>query len=459
MADAVVPGCCYKALSPVEATVIHYFRAPYSGGEKVRLPAGLVFEVAEHIVEDAEAVYAVPVPYEDWEEGFAPFVKDTLRYDGYSLTLSKKDILERCEGARKTPVPPESLSRRNAIAGCIRGTAVGDALGLAFEGMSSRRIARMAGNRLRHRLLFGYGMLSDDTEHTCMAAQALIRSGGDPDTFRRQLARRMRWWLLALPAGIGLGTLRALVKLWLGFSPEKSGVRSAGNGPMMRSAVLGVFMGHDPERLQELVRINTRITHTDPRAERAAQIVARLAWCNATDHDVTPQTITRELQAWLDEDEELAGVVEQAAQSAAAGDRARDFCQRQHMKKGVSGYCYSTLKVVLQIWLRHPRGYEAGIDEAIRCGGDTDTVAAILSGIIGAGCGEESIPEDWKQRIRDWPRTRGWIDGVIRQLAWTDLTGLRRDTDALLLPFTLARNLAFMVLVLAHGFRRLLPPY
>ena len=459
MAEVIRPEGCYQATDCFATSVIYHFRAPFSEGQKIKVPEGLVFMLDSLVVEEARSVYATPVPADAWEEVFAPDMKHVSRYDGYSLVVDKADILNHCIDSEKTPVLPEALSNLDACAGCIWGTAVGDALGLAFEGMSPRRIARLTGSRLTHRLLFGYGMLSDDTEHTCMVAQTLIRAGNDPDKFQSGLAWRMRWWLLALPAGIGLGTLRALIKLWLGISPDRSGVNSAGNGPMMRSALLGVHLGNQPDLLKQFVCINTRITHRDPRAERAAQIIAWAAGCNATHQTVTPDTITTQLNEWLQEDEELAALVAQVVESARAGDSAMDFCRQQNMGKGVSGYCYNTLKVVLQIWLRHPRDFEAGITEAIRCGGDTDTVAAILGGIIGAGCGVENIPEEWKNRIRDWPRSPRWINEVIRQLADTRLVNLPRHPDALFLPFTLTRNLLFMVLVLAHGFRRLLPPY
>jgi hypothetical protein len=48
---------------------------------------------------------------------------------------------------------------------------------------------------------------------------------------------------------------------------------------------------------------------------------------------------------------------------------------------------------------------------------------------------------------------------LARDLAYTRVSGLARSTVAAFYPFTLLRNLAFMVLVLLHGFRRLLPPY
>jgi ADP-ribosyl-[dinitrogen reductase] hydrolase len=86
-------------------------------------------------------------------------------------------------------------------------------------------------------------MISDDTEHCCMIAQALIVSAGEPDRFSQSFARRLRWWLLSFPPAIGWATLRALLKLWAGFPPEKSGVFSASNGPAMRSAILEYATG------------------------------------------------------------------------------------------------------------------------------------------------------------------------------------------------------------------------
>ena len=39
----------------------------------------------------------------------------------------------------------------------------------------------------------------------------------------------MRWWLLGLPAGIGMATLKGILKLWL-FVPRRwQGAYSAGN--------------------------------------------------------------------------------------------------------------------------------------------------------------------------------------------------------------------------------------
>jgi ADP-ribosyl-[dinitrogen reductase] hydrolase len=82
---------------------------------------------------------------------------------------------------------------RWAIVGCLLGTAVGDALGLPYEGLTRDRQQVLYPVIDRHQLVFGKGMISDDTEHTCFVAQALIASAGNVDKFRDEENRR---WIL-----------------------------------------------------------------------------------------------------------------------------------------------------------------------------------------------------------------------------------------------------------------------
>jgi ADP-ribosylglycohydrolase len=42
------------------------------------------------------------------------------------------------------------------IVGCILGTAVGDAIGLPYEGLSRRRAAKLLGQPDRHRFFYGH---------------------------------------------------------------------------------------------------------------------------------------------------------------------------------------------------------------------------------------------------------------------------------------------------------------
>jgi ADP-ribosylglycohydrolase len=304
-------------------------------------------------------------------------------------------------------------------------------------------------------------MISDDTEHSCMTAQALIVSAGEPDQFSQSLAWRLRWWLLSLPPAIGLATLRSLFKLWSGFPPDKSGVFSAGNGPAMRSAILGVCYGGELPRLRKLVKVSSRITHTDPKAEWAALAVAVAAHMSSSGK-ATPQEFLTTFRNALGEDaervEEFLYLLDRAARSATLGESTEYFAESLGLKAGVSGYSYHTVPVALQTWLRQPDDFSAVLN-AIRCGGDTDTVAAIVGGIIGARVGKAGIPPQWLQRIWEWPRSTAWIEQVGERLTQVCATGIPQQALSLPVWALPLRNIGFTAALLAHGLRRLFPPY
>jgi len=348
----------------------------------------------------------------------------------------------------------------NTIEGCTVGTAVGDAIGLPYEGLSRERIRKFVSKPLSHRFFFGKGMVSDDTEHTCMVAQALLAAGGDPEVFEKQLAKRLRWWLLGLPAGVGFATLRSILKLWLGVPRDKQGVWSAGNGPAMRSAIIGVYANDNEERLTELVTNSTLLTHRDPKALKGALIVARFSAYNASnevfDGDDCIKAIVSSLET---EDDELRELVYKAIASAKDKEDADEFCKALNLRNGVTGYIYHTLPVVLQIALRYPRDFESAITEAVLCGGDTDTVAAIVGGMVGAGCGIEGMPKEWVDGIMEWPRSVSWMKNLSCELAKSKENNKKAKPVHLNIPGVMLRNVFFMLWVLLHGFRRLLPPY
>ena len=215
----------------------------------------------------------------------------------------------------------ESGPLAHALVGSMLGTAVGDALGLACEGLSPRRQAKIYPSLERYGFLFGIGMISDDTEHTVMVAQALFVSGGDETRFARDFAWRLKGWLLALPAGIGMATGRAIIKLLLFIPPKWSGVKSAGNGPAMRAAVLGVAWGDDPAKLASLNRISARITHRDERAEHGALTVAIAAHLSATSKaQLLPQQFVDAMVARLPADSAALAAIRSVAASIARNE-------------------------------------------------------------------------------------------------------------------------------------------
>lgn len=339
-----------------------------------------------------------------------------------------------------------------SIGGCLLGTALGDAIGLPAEGLSRRRQHRVLGELEGHRFFFGRGMVSDDTEHTCLVAEALIRSAGEPDAFERYLSAGLRWWLAGLPAGVGFATLRAVIRLWFGISSKSSGVFSAGNGPAMRSALIGAFCGEDRSRMRALVQSSTRLTHTDPKAEWAAFAVA-LAATMPADGQAFQSALA---EALGDGAAEFLALTDAALRSAGRGETTEHFADLLGLHHGVSGYCFHTVPVALHAWLRHPNDFRAAVPAAVRCGGDTDTTGAITGAIVGSTVGEAGLPNDWLGGLVEWPRTVARMRLLASQLAER---GRVEHFTSIPFAHTLLRNAFFTLVVIVHILRRMLPPY
>jgi ADP-ribosylglycohydrolase len=346
------------------------------------------------------------------------------------------------------------------FSGCLLGTAVGDALGLPCEGLTPRRQKKLFPNIRSYHLLLGRGMVSDDTDHACLTAQALLSSGDDAKAFEKFLARELKMWLATLPAGVGFATLRAVVRLWLGVHRSRSGVFSAGNGPAMRAPIIGIYCTiHRPALLRLFVNASTHITHTDPKAEYGAFAVALAAALALEGEDVEPDDYLKRLQVQLGPDaREFTELMAMATVSAKFGQTSEAFCSDMGLESGISGYTYHTVPAVIQTWLRHQSDLAGAVEEIIRCGGDTDTTAAIVGGIIGARVGTDGIPPEWINGLFSWPHTASWIEELGRRL-FLFAHGLPSGRMPRYPAGLVLRNLLLFAVVLVHGFRRLFPPY
>jgi len=122
-------------------------------------------------------------------------------------------------------------------------------------------------------------------------------------------------------------------------------------------------------------------------------------------------------------------------------------------------YGYHTVPVAIHACLRNVGDFRSVITEIVSCGGDADTTSAIVGGIIGSGVGKEGIPCEWLDNLCEWPRTTRWMQRLARQVGQsrseqTPLQPLRLSAYGVLL-----RNLLFLIVVLFHAVRRLLPRY
>ena len=275
-----------------------------------------------------------------------------------------------------------------------------------------------------------------------------------------ELARRLRWWLVRIPAGIGLATLRSILKLWVGFSPERSGVHSAGNGPCMRSPVLGAAI-NDWSKVGQFVAASTGITHCDPKATSGALAVALASHLASRNSLVSGEEFLTHYRKNVSgsADEEMAALIGQAVMSAGSGSSTSQFAVELGLQNGVTGYVMHTVPVVIHAWLQNSSDFRKAVTAVIQCGGDTDTTAAIVGAIVGSRVGKAGIPAEWLDSHREWPQSLRWIESLGNDLYDVLAHGVSRMPPTLPTGALLARNVLFASIVLAHGFRRLLPPY
>ncbi len=354
------------------------------------------------------------------------------------------------------------LVRASALQGALLGVALGDALGLPYEKLNPRRALRLYPEPLRPRLVGRRAWVSDDAEMALMTARVLAASGGEPGCFENLLAQELRIWLATLPAGVGLATARACLKLWLGMPPARSGVFSAGSAPAIRGLVLGTALAGQPQRWQVLCQSATRITHTDDRALHGTLVAAALAERATLGHR-QPLLGDAILQALSQlpslEGTALFRLILQAVESATRGEPTEQFVRSQGWSRGVSGFVYHTVPVALHAWLMHPASFAEALRAVIRCGGDTDTIGALLGGWMGSHLGEIAFPEEWLAGLKDPICSREPIIALSARVVSAIGKGTAVPVARPFYGLRLGRNLVFLLIVLMHGFRRLLPPY
>ena len=236
--------------------------------------------------------------------------------------------------------------------------------------------------------------------HTCMVAESLCQCPQDADAFARCLARRLRWWLLGVPAGIGFATLRAILYLWLGFSPQRSGVFSAGNGPAMRSAISLVLAFDDLAPAGTASSIRPRSSRIPiPRRTCGALAVALAAeWVRKPRAGLPPVDFCRQhrsLPGYSRSDECDALIA--AGRSRVWPSGASNANRLRKRSVPAHAGCPATYTAPFQLcstscWLTRPRDFRKAVSAVVRCGGDTDTTGAIVGAIVGSAVGRAGLP-------------------------------------------------------------------
>ena len=304
-------------------------------------------------------------------------------------------------------------AQRDRASGVLLGQAAGDALGVPYEFGQPPNLgepAEMLGGGLGG---FEPGEWSDDTA-MAMCIADVTAAGYDPATPEGldAIARNFLVWMADDPADVGIQTsavLRATFASLLadGGTPGPTMTReaqvyatehphSAGNGALMRTAVVALAALDDRHRAAQAARRVAALTHADPiagdscvlwtEAVRVAVLEARLDVTAGL--DLVPVSRRDGWAAWLEE-----------ARTAATGELPGG-------RFNPNGWTVTALQAATAAVLGTPEdGPETlarALHAAVRIGNDTDTVAAIAGGLLGARWGASAVPAQWCEDVHGW---------------------------------------------------------
>jgi len=277
----------------------------------------------------------------------------------------------------------------------LTGLAIGDALGMPFETESplSSRLASWTGDYQAssfHRLK--PGQFTDDTQMSLAVAEAILENKFyDPGvTAKKYLA----WFTSGDCRGIGNNTRLAMQNLAKGKEWHTSGIEEAqGNGTAMRATPIGAHQNRGAERLRAAAhwaRVDSAITHKSDEAKEGSAAMAV-----ATSHLCSGGRKADFLTTVLEHTEKsrLRYAVEDLYRAIRRGDSLGDFLKtREWLLSGVSAHVVQSVPAAFTVFL-YSENFEETVKNAIKLGGDTDTIAAMAGALAGSLYGIEGIPE------------------------------------------------------------------
>jgi ADP-ribosylglycohydrolase len=321
-------------------------------------------------------------------------------------------------------------------AGVLLGQACGDALGVPYEfgtPPSGDELAEMRGGGLGP---YQPGEWSDDTQMAlCIAQVSAIGANLTLEKTLDEVAERFLDWGTQGASDIGIQTRAVLAAARSATGPASQRLReaaaayasthphSAGNGALMRTSIVGLTAIDDREATAAAARAVAELTHGDPLAAESCVLWSEAVQVAVTEGrfdllaglDMLPSERRGQWEAWI-KDATGANPVQfnpngftvTALQAAWAAITATPT---PPLDPAIGLYPCLHLQQALQA--------------AVRVGHDTDTVAAIAGGLLGARWGASAVPWQWRRAVHGWPGV-----GVRELVSLGILTGSRGTSDA-----------------------------
>ena len=266
--------------------------------------------------------------------------------------------------------------------GLVYGLALGDALGWPVEFQALEEIrARYGAAGIQAPP--DPALFTDDTQMTVALAEALIERGeAEVDTLMQAVSRRFIAWSHhpETPGRApGLTCLKGVANLESGLAWREAGLKgSKGCGSAMRVAPVGYLYQHDEARLRAVAHATGFATHQHPAADAACQAAAYLIKL-ALDGVPPAEWFLQVLEFCAGISDEFDTAIERAAGALRQSDDSQAMA-----RVGEGWVGEEAVAMALLACARHPDDYAAAVRCAANLTGDSDSVACIAGGLLGA---------------------------------------------------------------------------
>ena len=306
-----------------------------------------------------------------------------------------REMLAQCPNCWNVNLPSDHASRVEQMRLSLDGLGLGDALGE----MLSYRYEKAPDWLAENGCPSGPWFHTDDTE-MAISIVAVLKSYGkmDQDALSRRFARRFE---RDPDRGYGKMTRIQMREIIAGAKWRDTaanafgGQGSMGNGGAMRVAPLGGYFADDVERCAAEALASSTVTHTHPEGVAgtiAVAVAAAMAW------QLRDEAPGNRKGRFFEEILRLTPEGNVRQRILLASQTPTDIPVEVVARTLGNGSLVTAPDTVpFCIWMaaRHADNFKEGLVQTIRMGGDCDTNAAIVGGIVALSAGRESIPVEW----------------------------------------------------------------
>ncbi len=302
-------------------------------------------------------------------------------------------------------------------AGVLLALACGDALGVPYEFATppgEGEPARMTGGGLGD---LEPGEWSDDTA-MAVAIADVAATGADlrtPEALDAIAENFLVWWD-SKPPDVGVQTTGVLsatreqldrdggapgaVMTAAAAAYAAQHAHSAGNGALMRTAPVALAHLDDRHAMADAAIAVAALTHADPLAAESCVL-----WCESI--RIAVISGHTDLRGGLD--------LLPSAHRGEWSHRLNDALEGPPGRFTPNGFTVTALQAAASAVVLTPATHDGpptdhlgdALHAAVRIGDDTDTVAAIAGGLLGAKWGAGAVPQEWRSAVHGWPGRDG----------------------------------------------------